>query len=280
MPILMRMLLEATSKGETVTYGDVQRRIEQTVGGRFSSLGSEQIGHVAGSLMDRILEVYPKNPPPPINALVINKTKKLPGIGVDGYVERYFPKTRYSRLNDRKKRETIAAINEIIWDYPGWPEVARKAFNVRSGGTPPADKQGEHDGKLRRRGYGGPAESPEHKRLKLYVLSHPQQFGASPGCKAVPEKLLRSHDEVDVFCVVPSEQLAIEVKSVRSIDQDLERGVFQCVKYRAVLQAEAKWLDTDPKIRVRLVSERPLSRDCIKHAKQLGIEVQVIKPLA
>jgi hypothetical protein len=141
------------------------------------------------------------------------------------------------------------------------------------------EQEGEHDGKLSRRGYGGPPESEEHLRLKCYVKAHPQKFGAPENCHAVAEKLLKSRDEIDVCCTVSGEQLAIEVKSVRSNDSDIERGIFQCVKYRAVLEAEAKCDDKGPKIRTRLVSEGPLSAECVRQAKLLGIEVQVIKPL-
>jgi hypothetical protein len=141
-------------------------------------------------------------------------------------------------------------------------------------------QEGEHDGKLARHGYGGPPESEEHLRLKCYVKAHPQKFGAPEDCDTVEEeKLLKSRDEIDVWCMVPSEQLAIEVKSVRSNDSDIERGIFQCVKYRSVLEAEAKCDDKYPKVRTRLVSERPLSPECRRQAKSLGIEVQVIKPL-
>jgi hypothetical protein len=141
------------------------------------------------------------------------------------------------------------------------------------------EQEGECDGKLARRVYGGPPESKEHLLLKRYVKMHPQKFGAPENCDAIEEKLLKSRDEIDVWCMVPGEQLAIEVKSVRSNDSDIERGIFQCVKYRAVLEAEAKCDDNSPKVRTRLVSERPLSAECCRQAKRLGIEVQVIKPL-
>jgi hypothetical protein len=144
-------------------------------------------------------------------------------------------------------------------------------------------EEGERDGKLARNGYGGPPESEEHLRLKLHVKANPHMFGfdASGDCVVIKEeKLLKSRDEIDVWCMAPGEQLAIEVKSVRSNDADIERGIFQCVKYKAVLEAEAKCDGAAPKIRTRLVSERQLSPECCRQAKHLEIEVQVIKPLS
>ncbi len=88
--------------------------------------------------------------------------------------------------------------------------------------------EGEPKGDALRRGYGGPPESDEHRRLKFFVQAHPERFGAPVGCAAEAERLLKSGDEIDVLCGCPDEQLAIEVKSVRSTDLDIERGIFQC----------------------------------------------------
>jgi hypothetical protein len=55
---------------------------------------------------------------------------------------------------------------------------------------PEAGQEGEHDGKARRHCYGGPAESEEHLRLKLYVKANPQEFDAPKNCQVVDEKLL------------------------------------------------------------------------------------------
>ena len=52
-----------------------------------------------------------------------------------------------------------------------------------------------------------------------------------------PEGLLDSADRVDVVFYGPSETVAVEVKSGDSNETDLRRGVFQCIKYRAVMEA-------------------------------------------
>ena len=109
---------------------------------------------------------------------------------------------------------------------------------------------------------------------------HPEEFGAPADCTSEIEKLLKSNDEIDVWFMVPSEQLAVEVKSVRSNDLDLSRGIFQCVKYKAVLEAEARCAGSTPTIRTLLVSEKPLPKECARQAELLGIRVQVIDPLS
>ena len=61
-----------------------------------------------------------------------------------------------------------------------------------------------------------------------------------------------------------NEMLAIEVKSRDSNWHDLRRGIFQCIKYRAVLQAQER---TVTSVDVLLVSERGLPADLTRLAK-------------
>ena len=65
--------------------------------------------------------------------------------------------------------------------------------------------------------------------------------------------------QIDVWFMSVGEQLAVEVKSRRSKMPDIERGIFQCVKYRALLKAQSQVarFSTKQNIRVLLVSEQP-----------------------
>ena len=148
--------------------------------------------------------------------------------------------------------------------------------------VPPAAVEGESDAKSRRLGWGGPPESEEHRKLKEYVAEHPSEFGAPKECKeGMVEWRLLSTDEIDVWFMSVGEQLAVEVKSRRSSMADIERGIFQCVKYAALLEAQSHVarFTTKQSIRALLVSEQPLSSKLTRWANKLGVEVQVIKPL-
>jgi hypothetical protein len=79
--------------------------------------------------------------------------------------------------------------------------------------------------------------------------------------------------------MVPNEQLAVEVKSVRSNEIDLYRGIFQCIKYKALLEAEATCAGSTPNIDALLVSEKALPPEFARHAELLGVKVRVIEPL-
>ena len=82
------------------------------------------------------------------------------------------------------------------------------------------------------------------------------------------EKELLSGDRVDVVYSTGNEMLAIEVKSRESNWHDLRRGIFQCIKYRAVLQAQERTVTSEDAL---LVSERGLPADLTRLAKTLGV---------
>jgi hypothetical protein len=267
----MSVLAEAASRRDTVTYEQIAKRIEPKL---HSKIANVQIGGVVGNMMDRIYKFNPEAPP--INALCVKVGTKLPGSGVAGYIKRYLPKVNYKKLTDPQKREVLLPVFNDIFDFKEWSRIARKAFNVSVPNQKVQEKTGESDGKARRLGFGGPAESDEHRHLKEYVANNPRLFGAPKGCKkGIIEKRLKSFDEVDVWFLNIGEQLAIEVKSLRSNELDLERGIFQCVKYRAVLQAEAKVQKINSRIRSCLVSERKLVPRLAQIADALDVEVSI-----
>jgi hypothetical protein len=228
--------------------------------------------------MNRIIEI--DEAAPPINTLVVDGLNHLPGTGADWYVKRHLGKgVTYSRLTTSKKREVLQPVHDDVFGYRKWNKMAHRLFGPQVGEADESERARERDGKGRRLGFDGAPESKEHKRLKGYVSAHPRRFGAPAECPAgKEEKVLDSGDEVDVWFVVPGEQLAVEVKSVRSTDVDLRRGVFQCVKYRSVLAAQALEEKIDTHIRARLVAEVKVPAALQRLARILGVEVQVLRP--
>jgi len=272
MPIAMVALVNAANRRAPISYKDIGEIIE----GRIRcTVASEHIGSVVGSMMDEILEVEPKTPP--LNALCVNKATRLPGDGAHAYLKWHDPSIDYKNLTPSEKREILLPVYEDIFKFKGWPRIARKVFGITLA-KPSPSVVGESDGKARRRGYGGPAESERHILLKNYVASNPKLFGAPKGCKqGVVERLLRSLDEIDVWFVAPGEQLAVEVKSRISLDWDIERGIYQCIKYRALLEAENRVDGITSRVRVCLVTERKLPPHLVKLAKVLGTETSLAK---
>lgn len=123
----------------------------------------------------------------------------------------------------------------------------------------------------------GCGEGHEHKALKEYVLKHPELVGALTGEVGQAEYSLRSGDKLDVY--FPASKIAVEVKSKISNDEDIERGLFQCVKYKATLDAMDKVDGITPQNKVVLVLGGKMEKPHKKVQKKLGITViENVKP--
>ena len=162
-------------------------------------------------------------PVPLIQALVINKSSKRPGAGFAIFApdEKDFDQATWRRLRDE------------VWDFPDWGEVLDALELSRAVvELPPVDEISAH---------GGGGEGAEHKRLKEAVSVNPQWSGLpnslSPG---KVEASLYSGDSLDVLFSDSNRRIAVEVKGASAPVGEVIRGLFQCVKYEAVLDAEAR----------------------------------------
>jgi hypothetical protein len=222
------------------------------------------------------LEVTEKEwgePIPPINALVVNDSTELPGKGVDYFLRNYLSRINRPRKLTREQRQSIVEeIHKDIFNYTGWRSLLRH-YGLHE---PPRLGRVVRNGEIKKKKYkwGGEAESEEHKQLKTYVSEHPEVVelpkGTSPG---VTEYLLPSADEIDVLFSIDGWRIAVEVKAVNSNDDDLRRGIFQCVKYRELLRAEQRIEGVIPHARSILVTERNLPRGLAREANLLKVPV-------
>jgi hypothetical protein len=67
--------------------------------------------------------------------------------------------------------------------------------------------------------------------------------------------------------------VAAEVKSYISAESDIVRGLFQCVKYRAVMEAVLMTKSRTQNVRALLVLESKLPKSLIPLKNILGVEV-------
>jgi hypothetical protein len=133
-------------------------------------------------------------------------------------------------------------------------------------------------------GGGGGGESIEHQRLKHFLGTHYKVLGISGLFKPIFEEQLLSGDRADLMLKEgPGKRcICVEVKSRVSNQADLIRGLFQCVKYRAVLTAHevynsARTSDWSPNsIGVILATERPLSNELVELATLLGVKFKIV----
>ena len=123
-------------------------------------------------------------------------------------------------------------------------------------------------------------ESEEHRRLKDFVGRHPEVVGLPPSIgPGQLEVELPSADRVDVVFDDGIQIVAVEVKSRLSDATDVARGLFQCVKYAAVITANQLLRGEHRSVRSVLALERELPRELKSSVSSLGVAVfQMIKP--
>jgi hypothetical protein len=110
--------------------------------------------------------------------------------------------------------------------------------------------------------------------LKEFVARNPGRIGLTGKIpKAVVELPLPSGDKLDVSFRGKARWVAVEVKSAISAEEDIVRGLFQCVKYRAVLEA-VQASEVQPQgARAILVLEGSLPSILVPLCNILGVEV-------
>lgn len=235
------------------TYGDLNKLIGYKDGKNTS------IGHQLGSL-NLILEKLSKATGieiPTPNSLVCNVQTGLPSEGF------YFVKDSYKGMSLEQKRKFVRQLNSEAINYKNWDWVL-----AQLGLKPVVSSEDEEvirSGKML--GYG--VEGAAHKLLKEYVANHPEVVGAKEN--GTNEHILLSADRLDVW--FPQSHIAVEVKPKSSPNADIMRGLYQCVKYKAILDAEAAVHGEIPNARVILVIEGSLSVSNQEIMKTLGIEV-------
>lgn len=210
--------------------------------------------------------------PPYLTTVVVSKSGPDAGLPDTGIKDRW---PWFNELTREEKRARVRDEYRRILAYgERWLDVLDRAGlpALPEGDLSEDEGQSETDG---RGGWGG-GESPEHLALKQYSLAHPELFDA-PTEFAQAEYPLLSGDVIDVFFRGVNAWTGVEVKSIKSADDDLERGIFQVVKYRAVLNAQAEiYTDAPPRITVMLAVQRPLPRALQRVATQLDVPWVVV----
>ena len=240
----------------------------QTYGDMFRELGVEHysgIGNALGYIEDVIEELRQetgKKDIPTLNTLCKSSTTMLPSYGFS-YV---FP--NYKKLKPSEKKVISDGLDAKTCSYKNWDWVLKEL-----GLKPAPILTREQLSELSKPIYGGGGEGEEHKAIKEYICKHPESIGYKKVKTAETEYVLPSGDRLDVyFELEDGTHVAIEVKPSISPEQDLVRGIFQCVKYKAVMEALRAVECADYNVDVLLVAAKKLSPLNQSLAKELGVE--------
>jgi len=201
---------------------------------------------------------------PQIQCIVINKDTGLPGEGIGWFINT----SDYNKLTKSQKQQIVNKVLANIYAYQQWEwvlqqlqlkpltidikPIVEKTKNVKSNG----------------------GESKFHLDFKNFIANNPTAIGLSEKISVgETEYKLPSADTIDVVFNHKNTKIGVEVKSKISNSEDILRGIFQCVKYKHLIEAEQKINNEQPDSRVILALEGQLPTELIAVKNILGIEV-------
>jgi hypothetical protein len=270
---IMPLLVSYAEACKSVTYGQLSQEVIRRKWGHYVMPVAYR--YPAGAIGYAIEKTEAEwgEPIPPINALVVNEVTGLPGKGIDFFLKNYLGLVKRQKSVTKDQRQSvIEEIHKDIFNYAGWRKLLH---HYGLADPPPLIEKREIKKTLGKQyNWSGEAESEAHKRLKTYISQHPESIElpktAAPGIR---EYVLPSADKIDILFLDNDWRVAVEVKAANSNDDDLRRGVFQCVKYRELLRAEQRTEGSIPQARALLVTERVLPENLVKEARLLQVPV-------
>lgn len=189
---------------------------------------TNQIGSVMGTIQDILddLQKQTGKKIPTLNSLVFSKSSDLPSDGFDYVIK------NYSKLSSDSKKGEVRKLNLQAHLYE-WEWV------LNSLGLQPAKIFTSDDlSKIKTSNYINGGEGKDHKSIKEYICTHPDIIGIKNVISAKMEYDLLSGDRLDVYFECKGNiHIAVEVKPSSSPEYDITRGIFQCIKYKAVMDA-------------------------------------------
>lgn len=253
-----------------ITYGDLAKSIDYPEPHKGSYFG-KQIGvtlGVMGHLFDSINVPDWKGPIPYIQAMVVGQNTKLPSDGLKEF------KPDYPNFSTEKKKDYVKQEYQRIFNFGERWNFVLEELMIK----PDKDLVSSQNIKIKKLfNPFGSEGSPEHKKLRDYISIHPKLVGFGDETKGITEYPLKSGDSVDVVFMSEDKVLGVEIKSKRSGEDDHERGIYQCIKYREVLKSEDKVNNLAREIDCILVHEEELTDKLNRVRIKLKVETKQIK---
>ncbi len=162
----------------------------------------------------------------------------MPGEGAGPFLADYLGDERlrspqFRTLYPDEWRSACNLVAANVYATDEWDDLYRRTFGERLPLPSPPNGR-ELDG-IRQ---GRTGAGSNHKALRLWAKQNPGNVKrAYAAFRSETEEVLDSADRVDVVYYGPHTTVVLEVKSKDSDTQDLRHGVFQCIKYRAVMRA-------------------------------------------
>jgi len=263
-PEVLQWLVKFAEAGREVTY----RELGDCVG-----LFWRTVPQVLGVIGHALQELKPKfGMVPQIQLLVVSAGTRVPGDS--GLAWTGLSKEELAKWTKDRKKILTKGLQKGIFEWRRWREVLAEfdLLPLQLGVVPPQAALKSYETAYNQRG-----EGEDHRRLKDYVARHGVRLGLiRASLHPSKEYVTLSGDRLDVFFESPNEWVCVEVKGRGSNGDDVRRGVFQCVKYRAVLEAQRHYsagIGVLPSVRVVLVLANEFPGELRAIREVLGVEV-------
>jgi hypothetical protein len=273
---ILPLLIRRAKEGKPISYGELAEQLQEEFGHEpqaRKTLYGPPVGAI-GLAIQELGERWGERIPP-INTIVVRAGEGTPGMGADEIAHYFFEDNGRGMKQDREAY-MHAAMDAVFAYGRRWDRVAQAlGAPVLEPATDVIDEGEVID--LPDIPPKFAPESQEHKALKAWMAAHPEwldeygEFG--PGRSEHP---LSSGDRLDAYFRNGRQRLAVEVKTSHASDNEMKRGVYQCVKYRAVLRAEEQALRRAPNGDAVLVSTRKLGKTVKTLAKRLHVHFLLV----
>jgi hypothetical protein len=201
---------------------------------------------------------------PDITSIVTNRDGKTAGRGAFRSNKTILDKSKKDQIEWLKVRR------KDVFRFRRWPEVLAYL------GIAPMSDLSTSRARLESfsaRASQASGESPEHLSLKNWVASNAKVLARTEGEieEVKTEFIFWSLDRLDVYIRTTTEWVGIEVKPTTAKPDEVRRGLYQVVKYSALLQAELLAQGSSCSHRCLLVLGGGLPGELRELARRLGI---------
>ncbi len=266
--LMIGLLIEKAIEGDRITYGKMAQLLQKRH--RVPAAHAACYGRPAGIIGDVLLALSNEwgEAIPPLNAILVNQQTKVSGSGANYYLQRFRPGIRLTPL---QRHELAEDAIDAVFDYPKLRQIADH-FNIP---LRRADPDGNFSGPIEPpinipRRTGGEGEA--HKSLKYWVMHNPKVFRKYGHFRiGRTEFRTESGDEIDVLFENDRSWLGVEVKASNN-EAEMWRGMFQCIKYRALMRAMCSQRNQARVIQSILVVEFHPTNKIKQLAKRLNVQ--------
>jgi len=220
------LLVRQAKAQQTIFYADLANELEMP-----NPRNLNYVLGLIGNEMQKLESIFGQKVPP-IQCLVINQITGLPGEGIGWFVPN---KSKFKKLSKANRKAVLKEMLVSAFAFSDWDHVLAH-FDLES--VAPLDAKSIIDKGNSSTGRGGKGEGEIHKALKESILRNPELVGLKDRYDDIStEQPFPSGDSVDVSFKNGNEWVGVEVKGSKSDEADLVRGLFQCVKYAALMDA-------------------------------------------